>query len=37
MAKPCRWKLPPNAIAEAKPEQKTNISVASLGPKRAGI
>ena len=32
MAKPCRRKLPPKAIAEAKPEQNTNISVASLGP-----
>ena len=36
-AKPWRRKLPPKASAEAKPEQKTNISVASLGPKRAGI
>ena len=37
IAKPWRRKVPPKASAEAKPEQNTNISVASLGPKRAGI
>ena len=34
---PWRRNEPPKASAEAKPEQNTNISAASLGPKRAGI
>ena len=29
--------VPPKAIAAAKPEQKTNISVASYQPNRAGM
>ena len=34
---PCRSKTAPKASAEAMPEQKTKISVASEKPKRAGI
>ena len=36
-ADPARSNVPPNAIADAMPEQKTKISVASEKPHRAGI